>query len=49
MFVSIGALIIILGAFAVAAIHQYVPSKTLAAFLQLVLRAAVVGISLWLR
>ena len=45
----IGALIIIFGAFAVAAIHEYVPSKIVAVFLQLVLLAALVGIFLWLR
>jgi hypothetical protein len=49
MSVLIGASIIIFGAFAVAAIHQYVPSKALAVFLQLVMLAAVVGIFLWLR
>jgi hypothetical protein len=49
MFVLIGALIIIFGAFAVAAIHEYVPGKTLAVFLQLALLAPVVGIFIWLR
>ena len=49
MFVSVGALIIIFGAFAVSAIHEYVSSKTLAVFLQLVFLAAVVGIFLWRR
>jgi hypothetical protein len=48
MLVLVGVLIIILGALAVAAIHENVPSKTLAVFLQLVLLAAVVGIFLWL-
>jgi hypothetical protein len=33
----------------VAAIYEYVPSKTLAVFLQVVMLAAVVGIFLWLR
>ena len=49
MLVLIGALIVVVGAFAVAAIHEYVPSKTLAVFLQLVLLAAAIGIFIWLR
>jgi hypothetical protein len=49
MSVLVGALIIIFGALAVAAIHEYVSSKTLAVFLQLIFLAAVVGIFLWLR
>jgi hypothetical protein len=49
MSVLVGALIIIFGALAVAAIHEFASSKMLAVFLQLVLLAAVVGIFLWLR
>jgi hypothetical protein len=49
MFVLIGALIIIVGAFAIAAIHEYVHSVPLAIVLNVAVFAAVVGMSIWLR
>jgi hypothetical protein len=49
MLVLIGALLIIIGAFAMAAIYKLIDSLLLATILQLVLLAAVIGIFTWLR
>jgi hypothetical protein len=49
MFVSIAVLLIVVAALTVAAIHRFIDSFVLAALLQLVLLAAVVGVFLWLR
>ena len=49
MLVLIAALIIIVGAFAVAAIQEYIDSRPLAIVLQVVLLAVLVGIFIWLR
>jgi hypothetical protein len=49
MHVLIGALIIIVGALAVAAIEEYVDSVPPAILLQVVFLAAMVGIFIWLR
>jgi hypothetical protein len=49
MLVLIGALLIIIGAFAMAEIYKSVDSLVLATILQLVLLAAVIGIFIWLR
>ena len=49
MFALIGVLVIVVGAFTVAAIHEYVPNKILAVVLQLVLLSAAIGIFIWLR
>jgi len=49
MFALIGVLVIVVSAFTVAAIHEYVPNKILAVVLQLVLLAAAIGIFIWLR
>jgi hypothetical protein len=49
MLVLIAALIIIVGAFAVAAIQEYIDSTPLAVVLQVVLFAVLVGIFIWPR
>jgi hypothetical protein len=49
MYVLIGALIIIVGAFAVAAINEYVDSLLVAIVLQVFLFAIAIGIFVWLR
>ena len=49
MLVLIGVLIIVVGAFAVAVIDEYVDNLPLAFVLQILLFAAIVGIFAWLR
>jgi hypothetical protein len=49
MLVLIGALIIIIGAFAMAAITESVYDQRLAIVLQILLLAAIIGIFMWLR
>jgi len=49
MLVLIGALIIVIGAFAVAAIDGFVYNRRLAIVLQIFLLAAAICIFLWLR
>jgi len=49
MLVLIGALIIVGGAYAVAAINEFVYNQPLAIVLQILLFAAITGIFAWLR
>jgi len=49
MLVLIGALIIVVGAFVLAAINEFVDSLPLAVALEILLLAAAVGIFVWLR
>jgi hypothetical protein len=49
MLVLIGALIIVLGAFIMAAINEFVDSLPLAVPLEILLFAVAVGIFVWLR
>jgi hypothetical protein len=49
MLVLIGALIIVVGAFVLAAINEFVDSLPLAVALEILLLAVAVGIFVWLR
>ena len=49
MLVLIGALIIVVGAFVLAAINEFVDSLPLAVALEILLLAVGVGIFVWLR